>query len=133
MKGKSSSSNENMQQRSSACTSAPESDEDTSHHLPPVHGYLSACALSQTPSCLSNSVSTSSMFTLFLLRRPVFTSVAVLSQHTLRKLRTRSTWAFAKHVHLSLVSEDLVTSSVAMCLNLLSATLSLSCLHLQCF
>nr|PNR46570.1 hypothetical protein PHYPA_013689 [Physcomitrium patens] len=38
VKGKSSSSNENMQQRSSACTSAPESDEDTSHHLPPVHG-----------------------------------------------------------------------------------------------
>jgi hypothetical protein len=38
-KGKSCSSNDNMQQRSSACSSAPESDEDTSHNLPPVQGY----------------------------------------------------------------------------------------------
>ncbi|XP_024395733.1 transcription factor MYB3R-1 isoform X2 [Physcomitrium patens] len=37
-KGKSCNSNDNVQQRSSACSSAPESDEDTSHHLPPVHG-----------------------------------------------------------------------------------------------
>lgn len=45
-KGKSCNSNDNMQPRSSACSSAPESDEDTSHHLPPVHGYL--CAFSGT-------------------------------------------------------------------------------------
>ncbi|KAG0626496.1 hypothetical protein M758_2G131200 [Ceratodon purpureus] len=37
-KGKSCNSNENVQPRSSACSSAPESDEDTSHNLPPVHG-----------------------------------------------------------------------------------------------
>jgi hypothetical protein len=41
-KGKSCSSNDNMQQRSSACSSAPESDEDTSHNLPPVQGYIYA-------------------------------------------------------------------------------------------
>lgn len=34
-------STENMQQRSSACSSGAESDDDASRdHLPPVHGYV---------------------------------------------------------------------------------------------